>query len=526
MKKLFTILTVLLFLAPFAAHADITTGLVGWWTFDEGTWYYAFDYSGNGNTATNYGGWTTGEIGPYALSLSGSSPQDAYIAATPPAALTFGYNQAFSLSGWENISTFTGGNYPTIYSQDSTSGKFQYETYIDQNTHKAGGEVCVSFVNCWGVESSAILTGTWYLVTMTYDGSTVTLYLNGVSQGTASYGGGAVSNPDTVTTIGSQNNSSNWFPGNLDDVRVYNRALSGSDVTQLYAYTAPSASVAGLIVGGGGAGGQNVGGAGGGGGYEYNSVIPVTPQTYTVTVGAGGAAGAGQNNGANSVFSVITSYGGGAGGQAYGSYSSNGIAGGSGGGASGFGSAGGTGSQGGSGGAGASGAYPYATGGGGGAGGNGGSSSGSVSGNGGNGIANSISGSSVTYAGGGGGGGFSGATAGSGGTGGGGNGAAGSLGTGGDGTANLGGGGGGSGGSYSNGGNGGSGIVILSAPTSAASNYSCTNCTITTSGGNTIYTFTSSGTWTYTPAATGIIFPRLTLLSGTLRIGAILYLPQ
>jgi hypothetical protein len=37
---------------PDPAHADITTGLVGYWKFDEGTGTQAGDSSGNGNTVT------------------------------------------------------------------------------------------------------------------------------------------------------------------------------------------------------------------------------------------------------------------------------------------------------------------------------------------------------------------------------------------------------------------------------------------------------------------------------------------
>jgi hypothetical protein len=72
---------------------------------------------------------------------------------------------------------------------------------------------------------------------------------------------------------------------------------------------------------------------------------------------------------------------------------------------------------------------------------------------------------------------------------------------GGDGTANTGGGGGGNGGSVvgagtgASGGAGGSGLVILSIPTSSFSN-TYANATITTSGANTIMTFTTSGTYT------------------------------
>ena len=108
-----------------------------------------------------------------------------------------------------------------------------------------------------------------------------------------------------------------------------------------------------------------------------------------------------------------------------------------------------------------------------------------MGGAGGAGVASSISGSSVTYAGGGGGGGV---TPGAGGAGGGGAGT--KSGTAGSGTANTGGGGGGEGDNAGTSGNGGSGVVIVS----YAGVQRFTGGTVTTSGGNTIHTFTSSST--------------------------------
>jgi len=227
-----------------------------------------------------------------------------------------------------------------------------------------------------------------------------------------------------------------------------------------------------LVIGGGGGAGS---GGGGAGGYR-TGYLPVTASTaYSITVGSGGTSHTTSSNGgagANSIFSSITSIGGGYG---AGADPAPGGVGGSGGGGGGGNSSvvgggqnnpGGaaTSGQGNAGGYGYTDASSYGIGGGGGGAGSAGSnaSSGGPAGNGGNGLANSITGSSVTYAGGGGGGGAIGSgtkNGGSGGTGGGGAGGNGSA-TGTAGTANTGGGGGG-GGASSSGGAGGSGIVII-----------------------------------------------------------------
>jgi hypothetical protein len=229
-----------------------------------------------------------------------------------------------------------------------------------------------------------------------------------------------------------------------------------------------------MLVAGGGSGGNGAGGGGAGGLLTGNQSATIGT-AYTVTIGAGGAAASGSNTTALGLTAI-------GGGNCVGS-SSNGTAGGSGGGGGRDANTGGAGTAG-QGNAGGN-AGTTCGGGGGGAGAAGGvGSGGSVGGSGGVGLANSISGSSVFYAGGGGAWGASGY--GSGGNGGGGtaNGT-----TGNNGTVNTGG-GGGAGGSSS--GTGGSGIVIIS----YLGTQRGTGGTVTSSGGYTIHTFTTSGTFT------------------------------
>jgi len=163
-----------------------------------------------------------------------------------------------------------------------------------------------------------------------------------------------------------------------------------------------------LIVAGGGSGGWDVGGGGGAGGMLTGSVSK-TAATYAVVIGAGGAAissATSQNSGTNSTALALTAIGGGAGGnwQSGGSYR-NGLDGGSGGGAGGWNQSanGGNGTvgQGNDGGDATTATTGKSGGGGGGAGGAGQNEQGSNSQDtalAGIGLANSITGSAVTYA--------------------------------------------------------------------------------------------------------------------------------
>jgi hypothetical protein len=284
----------------------------------------------------------------------------------------------------------------------------------------------------------------------------------------------------TPSSFGAFNGQGVWQPvryggsyGTNGFYLPFNNNSSGASLSASY-----------LMVAGGGAGGA-AGGGGGAGGLLTGTTTLNSNSSYIVTVGNGGSGGSGVGaRGGDTSFIGLTATGGGGG--AYGTSGISATTGGSGGGGSvnAVTGAAGTSGQGFAGGNGIN-TDSYAGGGGGGASAVGSNASTVAGGNGGAGTASSITGSSVTYAGGGGGGGYNGSTAGTGGAGGGGNGA--SSGAGASGTANRGGGGGG-GANGGNGGSGGSGVVIVSY--SGGQRY--TGGTVTSSGGNTIHTFTSS----------------------------------
>lgn len=292
--------------------------------------------------------------------------------------------------------------------------------------------------------------------------------------------------------------------------------LTVASVTGLYEGCAISVafpnSIDYLVVagGGGGAGGANAatlaGGGGAAGGTKTGTFTDLAAGAYTITIGTGGGGGAAGNpgtDGTNGVDSSIaalvvsTGGGGGGGGGTDPGTGNNGGSGGGGGATAAATSNGGTGvvGQGKDGGPGSvnGGGGDIAGGGGGGATAVGGSGVASlVGGDGGAGTASSISGGSITYAGGGGGGSFENSANSVGGAGGGGRGG----GTSGGpvaGTDGLGGGGGGGHSGVQAGADGGDGVVAFSYVTGTVN---ATGGTVTTSGGRTIHTFTTSGTFT------------------------------
>jgi len=379
----------------------------------------------------------------------------------------------------------------------------------------------------------------WNHIAVTVDSTSAKIYINNGTPETQTGTPTSYSNSEPTFIGGDGTYDTDYFTGQIDQVRIFSSALSAANVTDLYNEHFPTKFTDGsdtalkftggtgtitfldtapilvdylVVAGGGSAGVSHVGGGGGGaGGYLTNfggtAVNLVASTNYSVTVGAGGASVSPGNtntdtqgiSGSNSSIQFPTAINaiGGGGGGAWTNAVGQALNGGSGGGGdqNGIGKGSGTAGQGNDGGDGA-GSPQYGGAGGGGAylAGNNGTTS--AGGNGGNGLSNSITGSNITYAGGGGGGTYNGGTPGIGGSGGGGNAAAFNS-NGINGTANTGGGGGGNGGrggTVNNlaSGAGGSGVVILRYPNTKTITVGAgLTATTATVGTDSVTTFTA-----------------------------------
>jgi uncharacterized repeat protein (TIGR02543 family) len=87
------------------------------------------------------------------------------------------------------------------------------------------------------------IDGTWMHVAATFDGTAMRLYINGVLEATMTPPAGTtIATNDLPLTVGAQDGTtaSRWFMGQMDDVRVYNRALSLSEIQALAGVVAPT----------------------------------------------------------------------------------------------------------------------------------------------------------------------------------------------------------------------------------------------------------------------------------------------
>ena len=225
---------------PSACGSD--PSLVGCWPMNEGSGTTAIDGGALPANNVTFAGdptWVAGQSGS-AISLNGSSQ---YGTAADEASLDIA-NQ-ITLAAWVKP-----GKYDT---QDlikkATNGSVDgYElslatTKTDDSSQRAFFRINqVASGDTYRINATTMypIDGTWMHVAATFDGTTMRLYINGVQESLLSTPPGLTIATNTVPlSIGAQSNNLRWFQGALDQVRVYNRALSADEVAGLVGGSLP-----------------------------------------------------------------------------------------------------------------------------------------------------------------------------------------------------------------------------------------------------------------------------------------------
>ncbi|MEK7089417.1 MAG: LamG domain-containing protein [Patescibacteria group bacterium] len=216
---------------------DVTNGLVGEWKFDEDagtTSTLTYDASGNGNNGTLVGSpiraTSTCKIGN-CLKFNGA---DNYVSVTNSATVK-SISTTGTIATWINLTVApTSTNLQLIADVDGTAsctarGMIFYISATQFKFQYGSGGACQ---NASSVTVPA--TNQWFHIVATWDGlAGAKMYVNGTSEGNNV----AVSNVSIAqasTYIASQAGTTSFINGLVDDLRIYNRALSADEVKQLY----------------------------------------------------------------------------------------------------------------------------------------------------------------------------------------------------------------------------------------------------------------------------------------------------
>lgn len=228
-------------------QTEISTlyGLVANWNLDDCNIAAAGDIkdsSGNNLHATPFNGATTatGRICT-ALSLDGT---DDYAEVTDNNALDL--STSLTVMAWIRPDTLPGGGLMTILSKDEN-----YEFHLTPSGN----------INWWWNNSSggtrqfnstvAVPINTWTHVAIVYEAGSQRIVINGVERGTTSYNETLITNADPLQIGADQLYAGRYFDGLIDEIKIYNRALSTEEINGYYTSPNPLNRTCPVCTGGG-----------------------------------------------------------------------------------------------------------------------------------------------------------------------------------------------------------------------------------------------------------------------------------
>ena len=238
------------------SQSFLTNGLAAYYPFNGN----ANDASGNGHNGTNHGGVLVPDrFGypnqAYRFDGTNNSSTNFWIDLSQNRPLTGVQN--FSICGWikpryippgEGPGAVSGADYPArgIYTHEGNVGSYvQIGVRIGVSPWTSASMRTLEFITINGYPgkpsdnffaSQPIPTNTWTAFAATYDGVTKTLFINGTVNVAEPY----TFVPDWNTQFLGEGIGGNFagqaesFDGVIDDIRIYNHALSASEVQQLY----------------------------------------------------------------------------------------------------------------------------------------------------------------------------------------------------------------------------------------------------------------------------------------------------
>lgn len=211
-----------------------TAGLTAYWQFDEGSGSIANDSSGNNNHGSLLNmnlatSWVAGKIGQ-ALLFDGN---DDYISV--PASVSLNIAGGITVALWVrpsvNSSSFHNSWNYFIYQRNPLKYEIGY--------YNTGGPRFKPYnesgTNFDFSASTALTANTWYHMAFVRNGSFLGIYIDGALADSRNDFTGDLRS-STEVRIGGAGSNNSAFIGTVDDVRIYNRALTTSEIQQLYAF--------------------------------------------------------------------------------------------------------------------------------------------------------------------------------------------------------------------------------------------------------------------------------------------------
>jgi hypothetical protein len=196
-------------------------GPVAAYAFDEGTGTTARDSAGTNHATLNRATWTTSGHASRGLALNGVDQN-----ASVPDAAALDLTTAGTIEAWVRPTTVVGQR--SLLTKESPTGlSYQVQPV------GSGGRPSAAFNTGSGDlrmnAGSALALNTWSHVAVTLSGTIARLYVNGAQVASRTVSG-TLAQTSGVLRIGGAATFGDWFAGTVDDLRIYNRALSQLEI--------------------------------------------------------------------------------------------------------------------------------------------------------------------------------------------------------------------------------------------------------------------------------------------------------
>ncbi len=216
-----------------------SSGLVGYWPLNEGSGSSTIDQSGNANvgawsgTAVNGSYYTSGKIGSYAGNFNGAS---TYVNIASSTSLNVGPSNAITVAAWVNWAADVGAYDSIITKDNSVSAPAGSYTLLLKSNQTLAFYLVASPANYINVDGggNTVSFGAWHHIVGTWDGTTIKTYIDGSLNQSAVVAKTFSGISPLAFNIGATSSTLRLFNGQINDARVYNRALSAAEVQALY----------------------------------------------------------------------------------------------------------------------------------------------------------------------------------------------------------------------------------------------------------------------------------------------------
>ncbi|MBL7738685.1 MAG: DUF4082 domain-containing protein, partial [Chitinophagaceae bacterium] len=204
--------------------------LVAAYGFNENTGTTAADISGNNNTGTLTNGPLWSASGRFGAAILFDGTNDfVNISDANSLDLTSG----MTMEAWVYPSNLTG--FKTVICKDRTASSYTYTLAANNNTtnvnnQRPSSRIRTGTTNRTVTGTSKLTLNTWTHLASTYDGTTFRLYVNGVQVSSLAATGNIAVTTDPLRIGGTTALAAQYFAGLIDEVRIYNRALSQAEI--------------------------------------------------------------------------------------------------------------------------------------------------------------------------------------------------------------------------------------------------------------------------------------------------------